>query len=77
MAKRRKRFLTWCNEDPTDDRYIHYTVHMDGETIYCDSDTELPVYTKENVITMGWLRDYAMVDSVQLIDNEWYVELSE
>lgn len=77
MAKRKRRisFKNWCKKDPNDERLIHYTVHYwDGCTYKFTSD-----YTndKEDVpVTIWWLSEHAMVDKVELIDNEWYIELS-
>lgn len=73
---RRQRFIDWCNEDPTDERKINYTCYIDGEFKTFTSEDDIPVIGGGGA-TLTWLRECAMVDSVQLINNEWYIELSE
>lgn len=71
MAKRRQRFQKWCAKDPDDKRKINYLCHIGDEVDQFTSED-----TKSFWI-MEWLRNEAMIDSVELVDNEWYVELSE
>ena len=75
MSKR-QRFVDWCNEDPTDERKINYTCYIGGRFYTFTSEDNMPIY-EGGVATLRWLREEAMVDNVQLINNEWYIELSE
>jgi len=71
MAKRRERFQKWCAKDSKDDRKINYT---------CRIGDEIHQFTSEDSkshLVLDWLRHEAMIDSVELVDNEWYVTLSD
>lgn len=68
--KRRQRFLTWAQKDTEDTRKINYEIHKDGEVYH---------YTSEDEVSrsfMIWLQRYAMIDSLELINNEWFIKLS-
>ena len=69
--KGRKRYLTWCKEDPNDQRKINYKCHYDGRDITFTSDDNM------SYSMLRWLQNWAMIDNIELRDNEWYVELSE
>lgn len=71
MGKRRQRFYNWCKKDPDDERKINYTCHFGDEVDQFTSEDTKPYWVME------WLRNEAMIDNLELIDNEWYVELSE
>ena len=68
---KRQRFFTWCVKDPLDERKINYTCRCGDELKKFTSEDSIPHYM------LIWLKESAMIDSVQLINNEWYVELSE
>ena len=68
---RRQRFFTWCVKDPLDERKINYTCHYGDELKEFTSEDLMPHYM------LTWLRECAMIDKVELVNNEWYVELSE
>ena len=69
--KKRMRFKTWCAEDVNDKRKINYICQIGDEEMHFTSEDTEPFWIME------WLRNEAMVDDVQLIDDEWFVELSE
>ena len=68
---RRISFFNWCRKDMNDERKINYKCNRaTGYTEFSSED-----YVEPNILF--WLRNDAMVDKAELIDNEWYVELSE
>lgn len=70
MAKRIS-FFNWCKKDPDDQRKINYKCHRAaGYTEFTSDDLMEP-------FILFWLRYNAMVDKAELIDDEWFVELSE
>ena len=71
MAKRRQRFKTWCAKDRDDTRKINYTCNIGGEIFQFTSEDTQPFHRLE------WLREEAMIDNIDLVDNEWYVESSD
>lgn len=68
---RRISFFNWCRKDMNDERKINYKCNRAaGYTEFSSEE-----YVEQNILF--WLRNDAMVDKAELIDNEWYVVLSE
>ncbi len=67
-----KSFKKWCESDVKDERKINYTLHKNG------LKPETFIFTSEEKQD-GWmlhrLRN-SIIDKIELINNEWYVELT-
>ena len=71
MAQRRMRFVTWCKKDIEDERKINYTLKTyDGKVLTFTSEEEQPLSM------LSRLQD-AWIESIALIDNEWFATLYE
>jgi len=72
--KRRISFQNWCKKDIDDTRRINYTVNYENKIYKFTSDKTF----EEAGLPFGmwWLAEHAMVDSVELRNNEWYIVLS-
>lgn len=74
MAKRRTRFGTWCKRDINDTRKINYTFRMKE-----GAETVTRTFTSEEDVErpMLYRLRYAWIESIELINNEWYAVLYE
>lgn len=68
--ERRKRFGTWCGKNINDMRTIHYTFKCDGEVKKFTSDDDVS-FSMLMRIADAW------IESIELVDNEWFVVIYE
>lgn len=61
-------FRDWCLLDLRDERKINYKVFINGEERNFTSEDEI------DIVTFYFIKD-AIIHSLELIDNEWYVTL--
>lgn len=62
---RRKRFATWCREDPDDERKVNYT--------FTDREGIVHLFTSDNVVDGLFIRRLARawIESIELKHNEF------
>jgi hypothetical protein len=69
--KRRMRFGTWCKKDVNDTRKINYTLKTyENEVLKFTSEEEQP-YSMIVRLRNAW------IETIELINNEWFVLLYE
>lgn len=69
--KRRMRFVTWCKKDVNDERKINYTFKTyENEVLKFTSEEEQPG-------SMLVRLQNAWIDTIELVNNEWFVSLYE
>ena len=66
-----KKFTDFCQDDPEDEREIHYTLTMKGSTEEEESFTSAETVSKE---TMHKIRS-SVIKDLSLSDNWWHVSL--
>lgn len=68
---RRTRFITWCKRDVEDERKINYEFKSSDGNIYHFTSEDEVTYQTIRMIANAW------IESIELINDEWYAVLYE